>query len=137
MDVLEKRFEEHLELLLRACQDQKPIRSSRIKAGLFYRGRLVATGENRLKSHPFQKRFGKNEDAIFLHAETDCLINSLDSGYDFADCQLLVVRSKKDTVNKRWTRGLAKPCIGCQRAIAHFNISQVYYTLDNEGIECL
>lgn len=139
MEFREKNLEECVEFLLGEAQHQKPVRNARIAAGLLYKGELVTVGYNKLKSHPFQKRFAKNEDAIFLHAENDCLVNGINEVPDILNyldkCALLVARCKRGPSG--WISGIAKPCSGCQRAAAHFGISKVYYTNDKGGIECL
>lgn len=139
MEFREKNLLECMEFLLREAQGQAPVRNARIAAGLIYKGELVTVGYNKLKSHPFQKRFSKNDDAIFLHAENDCLVNAINEIPDILTyldkCALLVARSKRGPSG--WVAGIAKPCSGCQRAAAHFGISKVYYTNDEGGIECL
>lgn len=139
MEFRERKISSTVEFLLQQAQKRQPVRNARVAAGLLFKGELVAAGFNSLKSHPFQKRFGKNEDAIFLHAENDCLINALGEHPGILDdlpkCTLLVVRSKKDSSG--WGSGLAKPCIGCQRAIAHFGIKRVYFTNNEGSLECL
>jgi len=137
MELCEKHILRYLELLREDVKTQEPVRSSRIKAGLIYKNELLFVGTNRMKSHPFQKKFGKNEDAIYLHAEIDCIVNALrnDMSLDeISKSTMLVVRNKRQ--GKKWVDGIAKPCLGCQRAIAHFNIMNVIYTTD-EGVDCL
>ena len=139
MEFRERKIRSSMEFLLQQAQGQEAVRNARVAAGLLYKGDLVAVGYNRLKSHPFQKRFSKNEDAIFLHAENDCLINAIREYpgilEDLHRCTLLVARSKRGQGG--WVSGIAKPCTGCQRAAAHFGIKRVYFTSDDEKIECL
>lgn len=96
-------------------------------------------GYNSIKSHPFQKRFASNENAIHLHAEIDAIRNFL-SCYSAARIRhttLYIARMKyEDQTKKIMIPGLAKPCVGCQRAIATFGIKNVCYTTE-DGIEWL
>src|ERR1700744_185704 len=97
-------------------------------------GRTASCGYNKKKTHPFQKRFGKNEDCIYLHAEIDAIKNWLrfcGDTEDLSDCDLFVMRIKRDGRRGPWVTGLSKPCEGCMRAIATFGIETVYYTEDN------
>jgi len=110
--------------------------NAKLAACIVSKNQVVSFGFNRLKSHPFQKRFGKNSDAIFLHAETDAILNALKSVDvdDLRKSTLYVCRVKK--INKKFCWGLAKPCEGCTRAIATFNIRNVIYT-DDDGFKTL
>ena len=137
MELCEKHILRYLELLREDVKTQEPVKSSRIKAGLIYKNELLSFGINRMKSHPFQKKFGKNEDAIYLHAEIDCIINALRNNMsldEISKSTLLVVRNKRQ--GRNWVDGLAKPCLGCQKAISHFDIRNVIYTTD-EGVDFL
>lgn len=109
--------------------------------------RSIAVGHNRKKSHPFQKRFGKHEDAIYLHAEIDVIKNYIEnqatgisrrSITDLSDCILYILRIKQDGRDGPMIPALAKPCSGCMRAISHFGIKNVIYSTDNSREwECL
>lgn len=94
---------------------------------------ILAMGKNQYKTHPFQKRFGKNNDCIYLHAETDAIKNALKTMKvdNLEDCDLYVMRLKQASKTGPTITGLSKPCIGCMRAIVTFGIHKVYYTEDN------
>ena len=87
-----------------------------------------------MKSHPFQKKYGSNIKAIYLHAEVDAIKNAINYGYTdlLEQSTLYIVRQR--IIEKNWCCGLAAPCVGCQRAIAAFNIKKVIYTT-NKGYE--
>ena len=107
----------------------------KMAAGIAYRGNLLATGLNSFKSHPMMRQWGKNEDSIFIHAEIDAIKNALKimSQSELSRCDLYIARVKRpDSLSDAWVPGLAKPCHGCQRAIAAFDIRNVYYTHDLE-----
>jgi hypothetical protein len=117
-----------------------PVRHARLASCVTYKGMIIAYGTNKFKSHPFQKRFGKNSDAIFLHSEVDVLCRArryLDER-DLSKATLYVCRVKYDDFKRRkMVFGMAKPCIGCERALASFGMKNVIYTLDEEGYDIL
>jgi deoxycytidylate deaminase len=108
---------------------------TRIAACIVYKNEIVSIGINQLKSHPFQAKFSRHEDSIFLHAETDAIKNSLKhiSVEQLSKSSLFVCRIKYAEQKKKkiQMRGLCMPCEGCQRAIATFNIKKVVYTCDD------
>ncbi len=99
------------------------------------RNRIISFGYNRLKTDPFQARFGKNSDSIYLHAEIHAIKNALRrvSVDDLRRADLFVMRVM--TGKNKW--GMAKPCTGCMRAIAEFNIKNVWFTNQDGVIENL
>lgn len=100
----------------------------KLAAGVVYKNRLVAVGVNSYKSHPLMTKFGKNPEAIYLHAEVDAIKNALRvlSLQELEKSDILVVRVKKD--GHDYKTCLAKPCDGCARAIQAFNLRNLYYT---------
>ena len=112
----------------------------RLAAMLVYKGNIISVGMNKRKTHPFQRKFSSNEDAIFLHAETDCIVNALkfNSSDILSKSTMYVARLKKPcTSAQHYVSGLSKPCEGCSRAIAQFGIKHVYYTLNDTGFDFL
>lgn len=95
-------------------------------AALVYRNTILGIGCNRMKSHPFQARYSKNQESIFLHAEVHALKNAL------KEHNLDRIRGAKMIIVRRTKKGygLAKPCEGCMRAMAEFGIENIYYTSD-------
>lgn len=118
--------------LFRLAQDINPVKSSRLAACLFYKNEILGYGFSQMKSHPFQAEFAKNPEAIYLHAETDCIKNALRrvDQDTLSKSTLYIARAKRDEENKRWIYGIACPCPGCMRAIVTFDIGQVVYTTD-------
>jgi len=130
----------YMELLSKMAIAVEPVRQARIAACLVYKNEIVSFGINQMKTHPFQAQFGKNKESIFLHAETDCIKNSLRELEvdDLSRCTLYICRMKYEThEKKKFVFGLAKPCAGCARAITTFNIKNVVYSLDKEGYHML
>lgn len=98
-------------------------------AGLFIRNRLMAVGFNRRKSHPFQKKFGRNEHSIYLHAEIDAIVSASRLAIDFERCDLIVIRLKPiHRGSKKEKLSPSAPCKGCTRCISAFGIKNVIHS---------
>lgn len=127
-------------ILSKIATDVYPVANARLAAALVYKNEIISLGVNQKKSHPFQVKFCRHEEAIFLHSETDAIKNALKrySLETVSRSSLYICRVKREHDNsKNMIWGLAKPCSGCQRAISSFNISTVYYTCDDSTISCL
>jgi tRNA(Arg) A34 adenosine deaminase TadA len=101
---------------------------------------IISAGFNSKKTHPFQAKFGKNEFSIQLHAEIDAIKNALRTVNvdDLRKYNLYICRVKQARRGMPFITGLSKPCQGCMRAIATFDIKNVFYTEDNaEDFVCL
>jgi deoxycytidylate deaminase len=129
-----------MKILSKVAESVDPFPNVRLAAALVYKNEILSIGTNKNKSHPFQKKYAPNSEAIFLHAETDAIYNALRK-YDtdtVARSKLYIYRTKWVNDQRHYfIQGLAKPCSGCQRAIATFNIKHVCYTLDEEGFDYL
>jgi len=128
--------EKYINLLVNLAAGAEPVAGARIAAGLVYKGDMISFGVNSRKTHPFQVKFQRNAESIFLHAETSAIKNALylHSLEEIAKSTLYVVRVKYPSpTDKTLIFGLAKPCEGCERAIAEFGIKRVVYTLDGSG----
>lgn len=113
---------------------------ARIASCIVFKNSIISFGINQMKSHPFQARFSRNIESIYLHSETDAINNALKliTIDELSKSSLYICRVKYDGVkNKNIIWGMSKPCTGCMRAIATFNIKKVYYTCDNGGFEIL
>lgn len=133
------RAARHITMLARMATTVEPVAAARLAACLVHRNEIIAFGICQSKSHPFQAKFGKNQKAIYLHAETDCIKNALreHDQRTIAASTLYVSRVKFfDPSKRRFIFGMAKPCIGCARAIATFGISKVFYSTET-GYEVL
>lgn len=98
-------------------------------------GNKTYVGWNTYKTHPLQKKFGMNEESVHLHAEL-AAINGIirwkaklcgknyDSVTDLSDYKMTIARVLKDG-----TPAMAMPCEGCQRAIIHYGIRDVKWTI--------
>jgi tRNA(Arg) A34 adenosine deaminase TadA len=115
-----------------------PHPAEKFAAAVVYRNRIISVGMNSMKSHPMAAKYGKNEHAIFLHAEVAAIKNALREidVDDFSKCDIYITRVKKEKpFTKKFVWGLAKPCPGCERAIAEFGIKRVIYTCDDGDYE--
>ena len=138
---------EHLkvmETLAKIAEDlDKNINRSgaRLASAIIYKNQIISYGVNQNKSHPFHSQFSESDDAIYLHAETDAIKNALKRipESELGKASLYVCRVKYDSNGrgKKITWGLAKPCIGCRRAIATFGIRDVIYSNEGKGIYSL
>jgi tRNA(Arg) A34 adenosine deaminase TadA len=130
----------YINILSKIASDISPVKSARIAACVVLQNDIVSFGINEMKSHPFQARYGKNSDAVFLHAETSAIKNALKyiSVKDLTRCTLYISRVKyTDATKTQFMFGTAKPCSGCFRCINTFGIYRVYYTLDNQQCDML
>jgi deoxycytidylate deaminase len=124
--------------LLTALAETADDHRSRHAAAIIYRNRIIALGTNHFKTHPFQIKYRRRPDAIYLHAEVAAIKRAIWhlSEKEMRRAILISVRIKYDNqLNPRL--GISKPCEGCQRAIAEFGIRHVYYTTENQEIEML
>ena len=134
-----KRHEKVMDLLAVVAEgvDRNTTSSgARLAAAVVYKNQVITVGINRKKSHPFQARYSKNEDAIYLHAETDTIRAALRylSEKQLSKSTLYVCRIKHENgPDSPIIWGLSKPCVGCQRAIATFDIKNVVYSEEGEG----
>lgn len=136
MDLINDRLRDLLDYV-NHCD---PVFRTQMGAAIYIRNKLIVVGSNSYKTHPFQAKFGKCREAIYLHAEVNVIKESLKkvSVCDLKKASLYIARLKWTNAGKRKkVQGLAKPCEGCQRAIATFGIEEVFYTLDNEGYDML
>jgi len=105
-------------------------------AAVVYRNRIISVGMNSMKSHPLQAKYGKNKEAIFLHAEIAAIRNALRELEvdELSKCEIYIARVKKEKpFSKKYIWGLAAPCSGCRRAIAEFGLKRVIYTTNEHG----
>lgn len=106
-----------------------------IAAALVYRNKVISFGVNQLKTHPYQKRYGRNKDSIFWHAETNAIyIADKMLGFDkFSKSILYVVRTKWDGAGKvNLIYGNSKCCDGCMECIKDYNINTIIYSMDED-----
>jgi tRNA(Arg) A34 adenosine deaminase TadA len=123
-----------MDFLRRQAIDNEGASRAKMAAAVVLKGKIISTGRNQYKTHPIATEYGKNSDAIFLHAETHAIVNSLNhlDKADLSRATLYIYRVKRPHGHlNNWVSGLAKPCIGCMRAIVEYDFKRVVYTTDN------
>jgi tRNA(Arg) A34 adenosine deaminase TadA len=126
------RIERISNILLKAAEAQVPVRRFKHTAAVIHKNRIISIGMNSLKSNPFQLKYGRNNESIYLHAEVAAIKNALKRvRADFLKrCTLISVRRRPDG-----SIGISKPCAGCERCIAEFGIKNVFWTNEHGLIE--
>ena len=110
----------HFDMLYKIADAAVPVGKQRLAACIVRKRQLISVGFNKKKTHPLQWKFSKCDEAVYLHAEIDAIINARE---DIRGATMYVLRVMKDGKT-----GLAKPCEGCARAIKHYGIKRVYWT---------
>lgn len=121
-----------IQTLSKIAEDVPIAGRARIAAAIVYKNEIISIGTNQRKSHPLQAKFSRHYQAIHIHAEIDAIaraVKRIDSKR-LAQSTLYVARVKLDSTAGNWMWGLAKPCTGCARAIASFDIKNVVWTMD-------
>lgn len=115
----------HMETAISIARDTVPFANAKIGAVLLHHNTVVAVANNNNpKTHPLARRYGKNRNALYPHAEIAVLRNAQKRGFkNWRSATLLIARVLRDG-----TVAMSKPCEGCSIAIRNFNIGKVYYT---------
>ncbi len=121
---MNQRDEYFINLLFEIAKNVPRVAGAKISSALVYKNKIISQGQNRYKSHPLQARWGKNEKAIYLHAEIDTLKTAV--GLDISDCVLYIARAR--LVGNAWVHGSARPCNGCMEFLRFLNIKRIVYT---------
>lgn len=122
--------------LFALARDHNGASRARLVAAVVYKNKIISFGFNSKKTHPFVIPYQKNDDAIYLHAETDAVKNALKhiSVEQLSKCDLYVVRVKFADRNRRIPQlGMAKPCKGCSQCINTFGLRNVIYSTDEQS----
>ena len=103
----------------------------KIVSGIIFDKKLICISTNEYKSHPFQKKFSKNDDSIFLHAEIAAGITAIRriGVENMKSVSLIILRLKKNH-SKEFELAMACPCEGCKKFINHLKIPKVIYSND-------
>ena len=121
---MEEKRRLFLEMLYKATAIAKQSTDYKQKIGCVItdkRGRVIATGVNKSKTHPVQKHYAKktgNSKKIHLHAEISALIRIKGKPHSIYISRIM----------RNGATGLAKPCPLCQMAIEEAGIENVVYT---------
>lgn len=139
---MKNRHYKHLRDLTIVAEDGVGAARAHLAAAIVINNQIVSIGVNSYKTHPFQKRYGKNSESIHIHSEISAINKAL-KRIDISELKnatLYIARVKKTSKESKFfdSWGLARPCEGCMKAIAAFNIRKVYYTTNETNIyECL
>lgn len=104
---------------------------SKHSALILYKNEVISLACNKIKSHPFQKKYSKANEAIFLHAEVSAIHNALKkiTLKELSKSTMYVCRVRINNDNKHYF-SYSRPCEGCMKAIAEFDIKSVYFSND-------
>lgn len=106
----------------------------KLSAAIAIKRDIISVGNNMMRSHPVQKQYGKNHQAIYLHAEINAICNSLNhiDKDDLRKATIYVYRVKRASSENSidWVDGNACPCSGCTSAIQAFGIRRLIYSTD-------
>lgn len=126
-----------MQFVRRNAIDNQGVRERfKLSAALVIKREIISLGNNMMRTHPVQKQYGKNSEAIFLHAEINAICNALNhvDKDDLRKATLYVHRVKRPmNDNHRWVDGIACPCEGCKGAILAFGIDRVVHSTDVDG----
>lgn len=130
------RHAKFMNILAKIAADiPSPIRTNaRHAACVVMHNNIISFGVNEMKSHPFQAKFSKNKEAVYLHAETSAIKNALKyiSISEIEKATLYVTRLKSSPTHKL-RFGFSRPCSGCMRCINTFGLKQVVFSLDDDN----
>ena len=135
--MVSKRDKTFIELAFTQAVSSENAGGARHGAVLVLKNRVVSFGQNKKKTHPFQATYSKKPEALSLHAENDAIKNALRQlrVEDMRKTTLYIVRARRDGAGGEFRYGLAKPCIGCMRAIGTYELKRVVYTTNEGTIE--
>lgn len=103
----------------------EPVRSSRHASAITYKKKVLAVGRNSYKTHPIMLTYGRNEESLYLHAEIDAIVKTINlhGSEILKECTLWVLR-----INKKGELASSCPCLGCRKAIDAFGIKNLEHT---------
>lgn len=112
-------------VLIKESRKADRVKSSYHAAAIVHKGRILAIGLNRKKTHPLMARYNERPGQVFLHAEVDAIVRTINRYGDeiLKESSLYVLRTTKGGV----VAG-SKPCSGCQSHIEHFGIPEVFWS---------
>lgn len=124
---MNSRDRKYIDEAIQLARAGERVGGARLGAILVIGNRVMSMGQNLYKTHPMQKRFARRPDAIFQHAEINCLINFLRNN-DAAELKKATLYVGRVFGEEMDQIGEAKPCPGCTKAINHYGIGKVVHT---------
>ena len=125
----------HINTLTKIAESNDGMRA-KLAAAVVRGNYIISIGMNSMKTHPFQAKYGINSECIYMHAELAAIKNALREidVTDFRYHNMYIVRVKRPFPNSNsFIYGLAKPCIGCMRAITEFGLNKIVFTTNLQG----
>lgn len=92
----------------------------RVGAVIYKKGLIISKGFNKIKSHPMQKKYRRNDFSIYLHAEIDAITKCKTE--DIHGASICVIR-----VMANGGYGISFPCSGCMKAITDYHMKSLIY----------
>lgn len=129
----EKRVKHYLELAKNACIYSDSERT-RVGCVVVYKGKVLSVGWNNEKTSPTQKKYNRyrgfdpdiSGTVNSIHAELHAMSKIKDMDINWSKVYVFVYRIKKDD-----TKGMARPCPGCEKMLRDMGIRRVYYSTNN------
>lgn len=121
------KYQKIVSKLFEKAKKNSKVGRCRVIAAVVRRNTIYAEGCNSYSGGALAYRFKKHEQAVYNHAEIAAIKNFLKTypQRDLSQYEMIVVRVKQ--VGEKWLLGDSKPCLGCQKAIKHFQIQQTIY----------
>ena len=120
-----------LNYLLLIAETVPKVGSSKLAACIVYKKEIISIGINSSKTTTLMQYFNRHPSAIMIHAEIAAIHNALKkmSYSNLKKSTIYIARSK--LVDGTSVPGLAMPCVGCAKALEHFQLKRVVFTSDN------
>jgi tRNA(Arg) A34 adenosine deaminase TadA len=130
-----------LNILSKMAVAVEPVSAVRVAAAIVYRGDTISFGVNSRRSHPFQARFARNDQQIFMHAENAAIHRAMRhlSNKELAKSTLYVsrVKHRQNDQSGNMIHAAACPCSGCMLAIEQYGIKNIIHTNEVHGYTTL
>lgn len=131
-----KKIERRLNFA-KAASEKSNFAKFKLGCAIFYRGSLLAIGNNSYKTSPMQKKYNffranyHTDETVgnhtnCTHAEIDAITKISMLDIDFQKVEVYVYRSHKDG-----TPALARSCPACRQAMIDMGIMNIFYSTEN------
>ena len=126
--------QEIISLLCKIAEEVQPVAGAKMAAALEYNGQIMSVCVNKRKSDPWMKKYGGNEDKIYLHAEIGAIKKYCGVKWNtvwklYGGMDLYVVRVKRPiSGSKLWVPAMARPCRICLACAREVGVRRICYT---------
>lgn len=136
------KYSKEMIYLMETAKHQNKCANVRVAAGIMLKPTIFVIGKNINRTDPLAAAYGKNPDAIYIHAEINAIkkVISLCKGVKEAKKRLrgatiYIARVKQVDRDNVFLPAISKPCDGCLRALKEYNIKKmVYFDLNGDEI---